>query len=203
MPCTAPSPPLARRQAAEKAGKGHRGACSTYRPRDRPPPGRGPQERYALPAKGVRQGVGFARDERFDQLRECIHAGAAVRRGGSVRREQWGSTTARRGSIWGCARLTLCRCRGGRNTALRVTSAPVPAVVGMAMHGQQGFSRARPASDDLQIISDRPHCCQSGDGFPASMTLPPPNARTMSQPPDARKSSPFSTRTCPARPQLQ
>ena len=44
-----------------------------------------------------------------------------------------GSSNARRGSISGLRKLTLTRCSGERNTALRVTSVPVPAVVGMAM----------------------------------------------------------------------
>ncbi len=44
-----------------------------------------------------------------------------------------GSTSATRGSISGLRRLTFTRCSGEAKTALRVTSAPVPAVVGMAM----------------------------------------------------------------------
>ena len=56
----------------------------------------------------------------------------AVAFGGSewVRR---GSTTATSGSIKGLRMLTLTRCRGESRTAFRVTSAPVPAVVGMAI----------------------------------------------------------------------
>ena len=49
-----------------------------------------------------------------------------------------GSTSARRGSIVGLRRLALMPCSGEASTALRVTSAPVPAVVGMAMQGNDG-----------------------------------------------------------------
>ena len=49
-----------------------------------------------------------------------------------------GSITARSGNINGLRMLTLTRCCGEPNTALRVTSDPVPAVVGMAMYGADG-----------------------------------------------------------------
>ena len=55
-----------------------------------------------------------------------------------------GSTTARRASIPGLLRLTLTRCSGEAKTALRVTSEPVPAVVGTAMNGAAGKLRALP-----------------------------------------------------------
>ncbi len=50
-----------------------------------------------------------------------------------------GSTMARRGSIQALRRLTLTRCWWEASTALRVTSDPVPAVVGMAMKGSGGL----------------------------------------------------------------
>ena len=50
------------------------------------------------------------------------------------------------GSISGLRRLTFTRCSGEASTALRVTSAPVPAVVGTAMTGRGGLvnGSARP-----------------------------------------------------------
>gem|GEM_PF-7011824 len=38
-------------------------------------------------------------------------------------------------------KLTLIPCLGAMSTALRVTSAPVPAVVGMAMSGAAGLAK--------------------------------------------------------------
>ena len=49
-----------------------------------------------------------------------------------------GSTRAIRGNIDGLRRLTLTAWAGEAITALRVTSAPVPAVVGMATQGAAG-----------------------------------------------------------------
>ena len=46
-----------------------------------------------------------------------------------------GSTSATRGSIAALRRLTFTRAAGTASTALRVASAPVPAVVGTAMNG--------------------------------------------------------------------
>ena len=45
---------------------------------------------------------------------------------------------AARGSISGLRRLAFTRCSGEDSTALRVTSEPVPAVVGMATKGAEG-----------------------------------------------------------------
>src|SRR5215470_10095400 len=56
-----------------------------------------------------------------------------------------GSTTAARGIIVWLRRLALTRCPGEASTAFAVTSAPVPAVVGTAMHGADGRVIARPA----------------------------------------------------------
>ena len=50
--------------------------------------------------------------------------------------------SANRGSIKGLRRLTLKRCSGDASTAFRVTSAPVPAVVGMAITGTAAASAA-------------------------------------------------------------
>ena len=44
----------------------------------------------------------------------------------------------------GLRKLTFTRCFGDASTALRVTSAPVPAVVGIAMKGTEGSVRDLP-----------------------------------------------------------
>jgi len=56
-----------------------------------------------------------------------------------------GSTSATRGSINGLRRLALTWCSGTASTALAVTSAPVPAVVGTATQGTEGRVTFRPA----------------------------------------------------------
>ena len=48
------------------------------------------------------------------------------------------------GSMDTLRRLTLTRCAGEASTALRVTSAPVPAVVGMAIMGAQALASGWP-----------------------------------------------------------
>ena len=55
-----------------------------------------------------------------------------------------GSTSATRGIISVLRRLALTRCAGEARTALAVTSAPVPAVVGTATQGTAGWVMARP-----------------------------------------------------------
>ena len=54
------------------------------------------------------------------------------------------STRATRGIISGLRRLALTRCDGTASTALAVTSAPVPAVVGTATQGTAGRVMACP-----------------------------------------------------------
>ena len=56
-----------------------------------------------------------------------------------------GSTSATRGIISGLRRLALRWCSGTASTALAVTSAPVPAVVGTATQGAAGRVIFRPA----------------------------------------------------------
>ena len=68
---------------------------------------------------------------------------AAVTSGGSDRVSS-GSTTASRGSMSGLRRLALTPCSGERSTALRVASAPAPAVVGTATIGSGRSTRGRP-----------------------------------------------------------
>ena len=55
-----------------------------------------------------------------------------------------GSTSATRGSKKALRKLTLMFCAGTDITALRVTSAPVPAVVGTAMQATAGFASGCP-----------------------------------------------------------
>ena len=84
----------------------------------------------------------------------CVSASRpvlAVTAGGSPRSAP-GRPRARRGSISGLRRLTLTRCSGEASTALRVTSAPVPAVVGTAMNGAEGRSSGLPRADHLQVV---------------------------------------------------
>nr|WP_276602970.1 hypothetical protein [Nannocystis pusilla] len=68
---------------------------------------------------------------------------SAVTAGGSERVSA-GSTIAARGSIFGLRRLTLTRCASAASTALRVTSEPVPAVVGTATKGTGSWTSGRP-----------------------------------------------------------
>ncbi len=56
-----------------------------------------------------------------------------------------GSTAATQGSISGLRKLAFTRASGTVSTALRVTSEPVPAVVGAAKNGSGGRSSDRPA----------------------------------------------------------
>ena len=59
--------------------------------------------------------------------------------GGGQETVSSGSTSATRGIIIGLRRLALSRCSGTASTALAVTSAPVPAVVGTATNGRAGW----------------------------------------------------------------
>ena len=63
--------------------------------------------------------------------------------GGGAASVRSGSIMARRANISGLRILAFTLCAGKPSTALRVTSAPVPAVVGMAMNGNGGFSKGR------------------------------------------------------------
>jgi len=56
-----------------------------------------------------------------------------------------GSTIATLGNMSGLRRLAFKPCSGEARTALGVTSAPVPAVVGKATHGTDGLSIRRPS----------------------------------------------------------
>ena len=89
--------------------------------------------------------MGLARTLQYGSI-NCVSAStpvAAVTLRGSDQVSS-GSTTARRGSIPAERRLALTRCSGLASTALRVTSLPVPAVVGMAMQGAAGAESGWP-----------------------------------------------------------
>ena len=76
----------------------------------------------------------------------CVRASIpvdAVSAGGSASVSS-GSTTASAGSINGLRRLTFWWLSGTVRTAFRVTSAPVPAVVGTAMNGRDRAVMACP-----------------------------------------------------------
>ena len=95
-----------------------------------------------IPSRHTESVKGFANLHKKGSI-SCVSASIpvlAVIEGGSeyVSSE---STTASRGSISGLRRLTLILCSGETRTALRVTSQPVPDVVGMQMHGAQGCVR--------------------------------------------------------------
>ena len=66
----------------------------------------------------------------------------------------------------GLRRLTLTRCSGEASTALRVTSEPVPAVVGIAMKRSRSFGERLAAANDLQVIEQLAVVGEhGGDGF--------------------------------------
>ena len=77
----------------------------------------------------------------------CVSASRpvlAVTEGG-IEQVRSGSTTAKAGNIRALRMLTLTLCSGTPRTAFRVTSAPVPAVVGIATCGAQSRASALPA----------------------------------------------------------
>ena len=93
---------------------------------------------------------GLARTQTYGSI-NCVNASSplvAVGSGGSVSVSA-GSTSATRGRRCGLRRLALQRWAGEASTALRVTSAPVPAVVGMAIQGADG----RPSGAPRPMIS--------------------------------------------------
>ena len=113
--------------------------------------------------------------------RHCVSASSpvlAVTSGGSEYVSS-GSTIATVGSIDGLRRLTFTRASSTMSTALRVTSAPVPAVVGMAIVGTEGSAsgRARPTTSRYSMSGSR-LVISAATAFPASITLPPPIAIT-------------------------
>ena len=98
--------------------------------------------RQAFHAKAVGQGISADRNVGFDQLRQGVESRPGCDRGASSRVRS-GST--RRGAAAArAAQATLTWCSGEARTALRVTSDPVPAVVGTAINGQPDAREAGP-----------------------------------------------------------
>ncbi len=76
-------------------------------------------------------------------------------------------------------------CSGDARTALRVTSLPVPAVVGTAMKASGAAVIARPLPTTSRKSSGSlPLVAMAAIAFPASIALPPPIEITTSQPAD-------------------
>ncbi|OPZ14640.1 MAG: hypothetical protein BWZ10_01870 [candidate division BRC1 bacterium ADurb.BinA364] len=93
-----------------------------------------------------------------------------------------GSTMATVGSIPGLRMLALMRCSGEPRTALRVTSAPVPAVVGRAMWGAARRGGGWPFPTTSRYSSTSPRLAISAaQALPRSIALPPPKLTTKSQ----------------------
>ncbi len=117
----------------------------------------------------------------------------AVTAGGSVY-VRLGSTRATRASIDGLRRLTLTRCRGEARTAFRVTSLPVPAVVGIAIHGTEGRSSGRPAPMTSRWSNSSPPLpSMAAIALAPSIALPPPNPTTTSDPAASASATPSRT----------
>ena len=103
-----------------------------------------------------------------------------------------GSTTATFGSISGLLRLALTPPPD--STELRVTSEPVPAVVGTATQGRPGLSIGRPAPMTSRCSRGSiPEVASTAAALATSIALPPPNPSTASQP--ASASSAMAART--------
>jgi hypothetical protein len=108
--------------------------------------GRSPAAACRSPAAARQSVSAFARTETKGS-RHWLSASrplAAVTGGGQLMVSS-GSTIATRGIISGLRRLALTRWAGEVSTALAVTSAPVPAVVGTATSGTEGLVIFRPA----------------------------------------------------------
>ena len=94
-----------------------------------------------------------------------------------------GSTIARSGSMRSSRRLTLRCCSGTLITAFFVTSAPVPAVVGMATNGSGLASNRRPVPTTSRYSIAGPCAGTSAAiALPASITAPPPRLTTAPTP---------------------
>ncbi len=99
----------------------------------------------ASPSRHRASVSGLARDETNGSM-SCVNASSPVLAvtAGGIEALNSGSTSATAGRSCMPRRLTFTPCSGERITALRVTSVPVPAVVGMAMHGTEDFVSASP-----------------------------------------------------------
>jgi hypothetical protein len=71
--------------------------------------------------------------------------------------QRFSSTSATRGSISGLRKLSLTWCSVDPSTALRVTSLPVPAVVGTAMNGGEPLEFLEVAGKGRALDAKRIH----------------------------------------------
>ena len=100
----------------------------------------------------------------------------------------FGSRITARGTISGLRKLFLNLRFGHERTALRVASAPVPAVVGTAKKGSGGLTigTPRPTPSNRSTIISSAISSESGftfvaradNAFPKSIVAPPPTATT-------------------------
>src|SRR5262249_61656022 len=80
------------------------------------------------------------------------------------------------GIMRGLRRLALRPCAGEASTALAVTSAPVPAVVGTATHGTAGSGVLLPEPMTSRESSGAPPLPHNiAPAFAGASTRPPPN----------------------------
>ena len=108
-----------------------------------------------------------------DPLAAIVAAGSPASRSGS--------TTAASGTMSGLRRLALTS--PADSTALRVTSEPVPAVVGTATHGSGRAAKGRPCPTTSRWSSGSvPEAVSAAIAFAASSALPPPYPSTPSRP---------------------
>jgi hypothetical protein len=141
-PCTAPS------FAFASASPPQRLATAMSRLASRSLPSRNARRSAPLarciPSRATASDSGFACGETNGSM-HCVSASSpvlAVTEGGSEYVSS-GSITATAGSISGLRRLTFTCSSSAINTAFRVTSAPVPAVVGIAMNGAARLASGR------------------------------------------------------------
>ena len=122
--------------------------------------------------------------------------------GGGTPTSRSGSTTATFGSSSGLRRLALTPLP--ESTELRVTSEPVPAVVGTATHGSPGRSIGRPAPITSRWSRGSvPEIPRTAAALATSSALPPPNPRTASQPASATSATAARTARSMAQPRLR
>src|SRR5579862_2447790 len=140
---------------------------------------------------------GLARALTYGSM-SCVRASRpvlAVTAGGSPYVNS-GSSSATRGSISGLRMLAFTPCSVDPRTALRVTSLPVPAVVGTAINGSGVTVMIRPFPTPSRKSSGSPPlAAMAAIALPASIALPPPIAITTSQPAFCARRAPSRTRS--------
>jgi hypothetical protein len=178
-PWTTPSPALARARPPHRLAN----ACPRERPRRRRA---GRHESETATHRGAPRGrwhpqAGWRGLDTIgsNELREASMPVDAVSAGG----RSWvssGSTIASRASMRGLRRLTLMPSPGDASTALRVTSDPVPAVVGTAMKGTDVAASGCPAPSPRRTRGITRVRKEAAVAFRDAITLPPPTESTAS-----------------------